>query len=1280
MKIIIFICGFLIAVSSIAQEPQMVISAGHTGVVGDAFFSPDEKFVITQANEIKLWERKSGLLLKTYDLPGKKATSVSLSNDNKILVISYDADSLICIWDTYSGKIVKKIKGTQALLSKNDDKIIINLGDDHISVYRLKDWKLVVKFPGLAGRYSKDESHFLSAYLDKVLLWDSAGKKLNEFDGYLVGASADLKYIALDRDSIITVGNMLQDTLVANFSRDANQTFNIRFVEDQQCMLVKTTVTDAKNFTDSSYVFALHMKTLKRIIDYVDKEIENPNLNAATDSGKFVYVPNRSVQHIIPSKNGAYFMATYMDGKIRVWETLTGKLVSRIQRDNSLIAYTNEGSSILPYFSKDEKYIITATVYAAKVYEVATGAINKSFDLGSSKPSVTFSPDGKYFLTSAYDTLQIWQANTGKLLYTQKRNSFLDEISFTPDSKYLCVGSKDNGAIINISAAERQDFRSTFYWTAQSFNSDLQILLAASGDTLNVFQFPDFSPKIKIAPFDKPIDNAIISPSGKFIAVSVDGGLYIVDGKTGKLLYRFNDTERQLQLDFSPGEEFILHTAKSGTISIYDLRKGQLVKKNLKYNDGKTINTYYHPIVFSGKQFFFGKPFNYDDGVLDVWDLNGNIVKTISAGSYGQAFKKDNNTILFTNHYTGKDKLYDLSKDTFKEIIFPSSYVEDFSAASGWLAFVNGTEISFSDIKDQKPLYKLILLSGKAHLFMDKDNRYDGTEEARKLLYFTCGTEIIELAQVKDQLWVPDLAVRMMKGEVINAPKLSDLEICGLTPEVETISSNDYYNFKILPRRGGLGETALYVNNIEIKRYKPAQLKKVAAGYELNIEKTSLQSYFIPGVENAVTVKAFTANNEIASRGNGVLHLDKKKTTAPNFFGIMVGVSDYKGDGLDLKYAAKDAQDLSGAVAASARKLLNTDGKEHVFMYNINTSDARSSFPEKKSIQQAFKEVSAKATANDILFIFFAGHGVMAGDKKQFYFLTADASVNSNFIETGISVDELSAWMRPDIIKAQKRILVFDACNSGQAINDLVKIGQQTDNYLAARNDDNSLQVKAIDKLNEKSGLFILSASASNQSAYEMGRYSQGLLTYSLLKTIKQNPAILEDNKFLNVSGWFNAAERAVSELVRETGNRQEPQIVSTANFNIGIIDEEVMAGIILPEEKPVFVASKLLNKDESILDDDAGLGKLIDKKLSDISSRGKEAPITFTSTNNSKEAYLLTGSYEVKGSAIHCRLNLRKGGITVNSFEIAGSMEALDKLATSIATKTMEWMTNNKR
>ncbi len=587
------------------------------------------------------------------------------------------------------------------------------------------------------------------------------------------------------------------------------------------------------------------------------------------------------------------------------------------------------------------------------------------------------------------------------------------------------------------------------------------------------------------------------------------------------------------------------------------------------------------------------------------------------------------------------------------------------------LAGYSRGKIRIYDLDEKQLLFEYLAIDNGGNLVMDTKGRYDGSPETRKLLYFTCDNEVIELDQVKDQLWVPRLAERILKKDSINAKSISDLNICGLTPEVDNRSgaTGDYF-FRITPRRGGLGETLVFVNGIEVMRIHPAELLRNGDFYELRLRKEDLQPYFVSGYENPVTIKAFTADNTISSRG-AVVTVDQSsvKGAPPNLYAVMVGVSDYKGSELDLNYAAKDATDLSRTLAVSAGKLLNIDGKEHVFMYNLTTSTGHYLMPEKNGVKKVMEEIGKKATANDILLFFFAGHGVMTGEaeKKQFYFLTADASslaVTEAIREVGISTSELIDWMKPQRIRAQKRILIFDACNSGQAINDIAGVN------MMVRNDDRAQQIKAVDKLNEKSGLFILSASASTQSAYEMGRYSQGLLTYSLLKAVKQQPEVLEDGKYLNLSRWFNEAGKTVSELSRENGARQEPQIATNTNFNIGVVDGEVMAKIVLPEEKPLFSASSFQNSDVKIEDDNLELSRLVNLRLSDIASRGTDNKIIYVTATNSPDAYSLSGRYDVKGNNIIVRVNVKQNREIKFHFEQSGTRDKLETLAAAIAEK----------
>jgi len=683
----------------------------------------------------------------------------------------------------------------------------------------------------------------------------------------------------------------------------------------------------------------------------------------------------------------------------------------------------------------------------------------------------------------------------------------------------------------------------------------------------------------------------------------------------------------------SPDGKQLAVVSKDGSIKLFNTETGKLVYTlEGYYSDSYTVRISF---TKSGNKLFSWQPFN----VPVLWNL--------TTGRLEQVYNTDD--------YQGSSR----------------AVMDD---ANRYVATATGGSLSFYDVETGKFLYSTLPVNENDWINVDADFRYDGTDEARKLLYFTCGTEVIELEQVKDQLWVPGLAERIINGETIGSNGLEQLNICGVTPKVEDKSGSTGYLFRITPQKGGLGETVLLINGIEIKRFSPGQLNPKETGYELSVSKEEIKDFLLTGQLNQVSVKAYTEGNKNSSRGLIINDSSSKKSvTTPNLFAVMVGVSDYKGDELDLKFAAKDATDIAGAVNNAAKKLLNTDGKEHVFVYNLTTAKDRYQLPEKNNIKKILEEIGTKATANDILMIFFAGHGVMEGEQKQFYFLTADASslsTGSAVTDVGISTAELTEWMKPQNIKAQKRILIFDACNSGQAIKDFVKMGTDNQNYLAARNDDNAQQIKAIDKLNEKSGLFILSASASNQSAYEMGRYSQGLLTYSLLKAIKQQPDILEEGKYLNVSRWFNAAEKTVSELAKETGARQEPQVVTNTNFNIGLVDNEVMAKIILPSEKPLFAASNFQNSDEAIADDDLEISKTINLQLSDLAARGTESKIVYVTATNSPDAYSLSGRYTVKGNTITMTVNLKQSKVIKLKFEISGTKDKLNELAAAVVEK----------
>ena len=515
-----------------------------------------------------------------------------------------------------------------------------------------------------------------------------------------------------------------------------------------------------------------------------------------------------------------------------------------------------------------------------------------------------------------------------------------------------------------------------------------------------------------------------------------------------------------------------------------------------------------------------------------------------------------------------------------------------------------------------------------------------------------------------------------MNSEPITAKRLTEINICGVTPRVvENGLKMGAYNFLIKPGSGGIGDVMLFVNGNHLKSFALSQLKKNNDGYLLTIPQEDLKHSIVDGT-NFIEVKATTADRTLQSRRGAIEIESKQANTAPvKLYAINVGISKYKGEKLNLAYASKDAEGFASTLKRSAEKLLNSGSSQRVYSYLFSTTasnrDQKSllagppsdnaSWPAKENIKKAFQEIAEKASANDILVLFFAGHGILNNATKEFYFLTSEAStfdLTGVEKEVAISTAELNEWMRN--IKAQKQVLILDACSSGQAVNNLQE--------LIAKREIPADQQRALERLKDRTGTYILSASASGQSAYETSLYGQGLLTYSLLSGIKFGNA-LRDDKFLDVTTWFNYAADEVKILAKDIGGRQDPKTFGNASFDVGIVDAEVKDAIPLTIRKKIFTRSRFIENEE-LLNDDLDIGSLVDKELTDVSARGNEK-LVYIPNNTMIGGYSIRGKYEVKDDSIHVKVSLFKGQKDrIDQFEFDASIVKKDELAQKIVER----------
>ena len=265
----------------------------------------------------------------------------------------------------------------------------------------------------------------------------------------------------------------------------------------------------------------------------------------------------------------------------------------------------------------------------------------------------------------------------------------------------------------------------------------------------------------------------------------------------------------------------------------------------------------------------------------------------------------------------------------------------------------------------------------------------------------------------------------------------------------------------------------------------------------------------------------------------------------------------------NLDYAENDAEEMSKAVIATAKNIF----KDSVLTYTLTQKSNQ--IPTKENLSRVFEDISKKAKASDVLYIFFAGHGDIPKSigNGEVRFMLHQAS-KQNPMMSSFGMKEFKEWLNPQKIKAQKRVFVFDACHSGKFIGD-------QNNYAYRGDKDESWRQKQLDKLKDKSGLLILAASAEDESSYEDPQLRHGLMSYYLLKNLKEGTK----DTTVNVRQWFEQSKTDVESYVsRKYGTRgenggspvQSPRIFGDGDFTVGAVNAKVKDQIQLTSVKTI--------------------------------------------------------------------------------------------------------------
>ena len=1218
----IFLCNNLDA----QTEPKLMLPVGHTFEINSAVFSPDGTSILTTATEntAKLWDVKSGKLLQ--NLEGLSSESSAIFSPDGKLALTASLDNTARLYELITGKELQVLSGHTSYVNSavfsSDGKLALTASEDKTArIYEVATGK---ELQVLSGQTSYVNSAVFSS--DGKLALTASGDKTARI--YEVATGKELQVLSGHSESVNSAVFSSDGKLVLTSSYD--NTARIYEVETGKELHV---------LSGFNAVFSPDGKLI--LSEYISSEDTIARIYEVA-TGKELQV--LSGYHPVFSPDGKKLALTTIDhNTAHIYEVETGKELQVLSGFNAVfspdgkLALTIEGYGTLniyevptgkqlqvldirgharsifsAVFSPDAKLVLTASGIDARIFELTTGKQLNVFNENQYYPtSAVFSPDGKLVLSSEDSkSTRIHEVSTGKELHVFRGGSAI----FSPDGKLV------------LTMESYYDFyNSEFIYTARIYE-------IASVKELEIFRRDSI--------YDYSFELDLFSPDGKLLLIqNKDKTMSIYEVETGKELQVLSG----FRSVFSPDSKLLLFFNKDRTLSKYDVSTGkeqQVLNGPVKH----VISAVFSP---DGKLVLTAS----GDSTARIYEVStGKELQVLSGHSsfLNSAVFSPDGKLALTASADNTTRIYEVSSGRQLQVLKGKSWITSvvFSpdGRKVLITSVDGNIILW-DVESGKSLFTLLQLENNDWLVYDENYRFDGTPGAIDYLYLTCGLEVIDLAQVKDSLWVPGLVEKIMNGDsiLINdrpAPKLKDLNICDLTPVIEPIENGDkgFYRFKIIPRNGGLGETEVYINGNFTYKFKPDQLEKKFEQkkeiYYLSFSSDTLQG-FLTGEKNStnpILMKAKVKGSGIYGRG---VILDVVKNTEkenPKFYGVFIGVNDYSNPNKesseqryrDLDFAKKDADDLSNAVEATARNLF----KEDCHIYRLTGTGNSETAPTKANIQKALKEIGEKAKASDILYIFFAGHGDIPekSGEKEIRFILHKAD-KKNLMSSSFGVEELSEWCHPKNIKAQKRVFVFDACHSGQLINQTMDFN--------GRGDDEATRIRQLDKLKDKNGMMILAAAADNESAYEDETLNQGVLTYHLLQVMKEQ----QKDTSLVIRSWFDETIDLVKDYSRANGNKQEPNSFGDGRFEIGNINNEV--------RQKIEISCPKTRIGMCVLVDPTGDAELIYPQLkgkvnqyfASTSSRGN---LVFS--KNLDWAYRVEGTYVIQNKKVQIRYKVFLG------------------------------------
>ena len=969
------------------------------------------------------------------------------------------------------------------------------------------------------------------------------------------------------------------------------------------------------------------------------------------------------------------------DETIKLWDVATGREL------RTLAGHDNGVFSVA--FSADGRTLASGSnAEPVKLWDVATGRELRTLTGHTDVVhSVAFSSDGHTLASGSQDkTIKLWDIATGREIRTLAGHTGgLNSVGFSPDGRMLASGSTD-GTVNLRDLTTGRDVRTLSsrlgYVSSVAFSPDGRML--ASGGTFDTVELWDAATGQELRTLASHTSGLVtslaFSPDGRVLASGDPyGTIELWDAATGRELHTSAVDYRAYanSVVFSPDRRVLASGNLDGTITLWDVATGRELHTLVAIADEVSS------IAFSPDGRTLASGSRYNDKTIKLWDVaTGRDLRTFPGETgwvMSVAFSPDGRT-LASGHASGTIKLWDVA--TGQELRTMASDSEDsvtsvaFSPDGRTLASggQDGT-IRVWNPATGSELVRVIALDRNDWAVVDPQGRFDASPGGMQLMHWAVGTDVIALDQLKSCYWEPGLLAKIFGFNNQPIRDVAAFDHVKPFPNVQfqpPPPGSMQLKLALKNRGGGIGSVQVLVNGNEVVAdARGGSLDPDASEANLTVDLSA--SHYLPGQPNEIRVVTRNYEEEgcVASPGVTATWTPEgtRDDSPPELWAIVGGISTYANNNLRLQYAAKDAVDMAHALQLAAQKLFGAD-KVHLTLLTTQESPGVLP-PTKENFQKAFEQ-ARKARPQDIFVVFLAGHGVaLTGATDLYAYLTADARSASLSdlsdpalrAQWTITSDDLTDWIKK--IPALKQVMILDTCDAGAAAAKLME-----------KRDIPADQVRALDRLKDRTGFHVLMGASADQPSYEASEYGQGLLTYSLLQGMKVDEG-LREHEFVDVSTWFHYAEDEVPKLSKaaNTGGIQQPVVEAPlgSTFDVGEVDDAIRQAIHLASAKPFLLRPVLSDSDPALDgDDDLALSVALRKRLDDESyalTRGSEAPLSavFVDSDELPGAIRVRGLYRVQGSVVQVTIGLWRDQKKLDELHVQGTKENISDLLEQI-------------